>query len=460
MFAIPGLALLIAFMYLRPQEYYTFLQRAPLLYIFFAMAVGGLAIDLKLRLVKPLPAKTLIIATGFLAWMIVVAILKVPGPMVVGKLLPFIIVYVTFVTMCQSVQSFRALNFLAGTLLVVGMSLAFVGAHLAQAPYQCIASENLHMGVGVPDGRTCETPADCYGVDGEPGQLYTCERVGIMGVMAIKDRVRYRGELQDPNELALAVSSVLALSFVLVGLKGGAGYWFLALFATVVIFQCVVGTQSRGGQLAFLGVFGIYFVKRYGVKYIFVGVLALLPLMAVSGGRSGSSANQSTMERYEAWSSGVSMFKMDPIFGVGKGMFTEYHHLTAHNSYILVPAEMGFLGMILWASMLYLGIKTAVVVLRDFKHDPRAGPARTWAWGILGMTAPYCVQMMFLSLAYHTMTWVYFGMCGAFYSAVKHHAPDWELKFDLKDIAYVIAGCIGFIILLVFQVTRKGFPPG
>ena len=69
-----------------------------------------------------------------------------------------------------------------------------------------------------------------------------------------------------------------------------------------------------------------------------------LPVLLL-GGRSGENADQSTLERYEAWSTGLTMFRGNPVFGVGARQFAEHHYLTAHNSYVLSFAELGFPGL-------------------------------------------------------------------------------------------------------------------
>ena len=60
---------------------------------------------------------------------------------------------------------------------------------------------------GVPDGRPCETSETCRGPEAEPGLEYRCEHVGLFGTYSVEERVRYRGELQDPNEVALTISA-------------------------------------------------------------------------------------------------------------------------------------------------------------------------------------------------------------------------------------------------------------
>ena len=69
---------------------------------------------------------------------------------------------------------------------------------------------------GSYDGRPCVTPRECYLGDAEPGGQYMCEHIGWFGTTSVGNgRVRYRGVLQDPNELALAGGIGLPLAFAL-----------------------------------------------------------------------------------------------------------------------------------------------------------------------------------------------------------------------------------------------------
>jgi hypothetical protein len=456
MFTLPGLSALLVFIYVRPQEFVLVLQKLPLLYLFFAAAVGGLLVDLKLRLLKPVPARSLLMGTLFYSWVVITIAAKVPAAEKLSSIIEFTIVFVTFVVICQGIQSFRGLRVVAGALLFCFLFLTMVGIHQAYAPTGCLMIEDYMARLGVPDGRPCELPVDCDGIEAEPGEAYDCQRIGLFGTTALNDRVRYRGSLQDPNELATVVCGGVALLIGLVAPSRKTRWRALAVIAGLAIFMCVIFTQSRGGMMAYLAVLGVYFIRRYGIKYALLGVMAMLPLAAL-GGRDDEAANASTEGRYEAWRAGLDMLKSDPVFGVGKGQFTEFHHLTAHNSHVLSFAELGLLGMFLWIAMLYITLKPAFMVLRDFADDPRAGPARTWAMVTIAMAAPLLVQMMFLSLTYHPMTWIYFGMAGAFYSAVKSHAPGWHVKFGTMDILLVGAIAYGFLGVLPFFLILKGF---
>jgi hypothetical protein len=456
MFTLPGLSALLLFIYLRPQEFILVLQKLPLLYIFFAAAVGGLFVDLKLRLLKPIPARSLLVCTLFYAWIVVTIAAKVPAASKLPSIIEFTIVFVMFVVVCQGVQSFRGLRVVSGALVFCFLFLTMVGIHQANAPTGCLMIEDYMQRLGVPDGRACVIPQDCDGIEAEPGEAYDCQRVGLFGTTALSDRVRYRGSLQDPNELATVVCGGVALIIGLVAPSRKLRWRILAVLACVAIFMCVIYTQSRGGMMAYMSIIAVYFIHRYGVKYALIGALALAPLTAL-GGRDGEAASASTEGRYEAWRAGIDMLKMDPVFGVGKGEFTEYHHLTAHNSHVLAFAELGLLGLYLWIAVLYMTLKPPFMVLRDFANDPRAGPARTWALVIIAMGGPLIVQMMFLSLTYHPMTWIWIGMSGAFYNAVKSHAPEWRVKFGTMDILIIGAIAYGFLGVLPFFLILKGF---
>jgi O-antigen ligase len=277
--------------------------------------------------------------------------------------------------------------------------------------------------------------------------------VGLLGTYSTDFRVRYRGELHDPNELALAVCAILPLLFAMAARRRRAGWTVLAVLGTLLVMLLVVKSQSRGGQLVFLAVLGIYFVRRFGWAGVTAALILAVPLLLL-GGRSGSSAEESSMLRYHAWDAGLAMVRHSPLLGVGMRQFGEHYFLTAHNSYILTPAELGLPGMLLFTILLYLSVKTAYRGLRDFADVPDAGAARTWGLALLACWAGFLIQLSFLSFAYHSVLWVYFGVTGAYYSCVKSHAPNWRVRFGLKDLALCLALDLGFLLVLLPAIVR------
>src|SRR5262249_38240544 len=117
----------------------------------------------------------------------------------------------------QSIQTFKALEVVAAGVLAINLFLTFIGIHQGFAPQGCVILDPKGVGdygVMKPDGRPCDKREACFGYGAEPGAEYACEHVGLLGTNAVSGRVRYRGILQDPNELSLAIGTSLPFAFV------------------------------------------------------------------------------------------------------------------------------------------------------------------------------------------------------------------------------------------------------
>jgi len=171
---------------------------------------------------------------------------------------------------------------------------------------------------GEPDGRPCSTSRDCYFEDADPGAEYACERIGLMGTTSVgRGRVRYRGVLQDPNELALAAGIGLPWAFALQQRRRHSPIRLLVLgLALVAVLACAVLTGSRGGQLVCLSVLAVYFAKRFGWSGLLLAAGLTAPIFML-GGRDGAEASRSTIERIGCWSEALEMWREHPLLGVG-----------------------------------------------------------------------------------------------------------------------------------------------
>jgi O-antigen ligase len=457
MFAIPGIVLLISFIYIRPQEVFTSLQALPLLYLFFGLAIFGLAVDYKLRLVKPRGTPQLGWVVLFFGWCMVTLAVRDPGK-IPREGLQIAVSIALYLLVGHAIQTFRGLQALCGVLLALVLFISFIGVHQGLAPFGCHVIDQSNaddLSVGVYDGRSCALKEDCYKQDPEPGAEYLCERIGLLGTHSIgKGRVRWRGPLQDPNELSLAIA--VGMPFA-IGFFERRRSWArrLLLIATIgLVGLCTVYTQSRGGQLVFLAALGAYFLKRYGWRGAIFAVILAAPMLML-GGREGEEAEASSLERLECWYEGMTMFKTWPGFGVGAGQFVEHHFLTAHNSYVLAPAELGLPGMWIWSMIMYLTVKIPVMVMRRLRlnPDPAGAPAQTWAMSILASDVGLLVGIFFLSFCYHQVLWIWIGLSAALYQAMKTHDPEFEVKAGWRDMLLVLAIDI-FLIAILFVYTR------
>jgi O-antigen ligase len=216
----------------------------------------------------------------------------------------------------------------------------------------------------------------------------------------------------------------------------------------VIVAWTVFMTQSRGGLVAVMLVPGVYIVRRYGLKAIVPAAMVGVPVLML-GGRSGASAEESTIQRYEAWATGLDMFHHSPIFGVGARQFTEHNFLTAHNTYVLTLSELGLPGMILFVSIVYLSVKSLVVGLRQLRDIPEAEVATTWGLSLLASMAGILFQINTLSFAYHSVLWIFLGLVGAWCSAVRHHRPGFQVRLTWRDLMLLVAACASYALFIL-----------
>jgi len=452
MFAVPGVILLVLLLYTRPQEFVDALRGVPLLYVCLGVAFAGYAIDLRLRRSRLQPAPQLVPAVIFILWaMFSVATRSLDALIVPG--LDVTISVMFFIVLAHTVQTFRVFQVVAGTLLVIALFLAAVGVHQGLQPLTCHRLDPDSVGeIGTPDGRPCHMPSECEGEGAEPGADYMCEKPGLFGTSSIGGgRVRYRGSLNDPNALALTIAASLPFAFAFYQRRRTTARLLLLLFSAGLIGLCTVFTQSRGGQLVVLVVLGVYCVQRYGIKGVVLGALAAAPILLL-GGREGAEA--SSEQRLEDLYAAMSLFLQYPLRGIGMAQILEYHSQTAHNSYALAAAELGFPGLVVWTTVLYLSVRTPIAAFVRYADRPEAAAARIWAVALSATMAGMSVGIFFLSFTYHQMFWVFVGLSGAFYSACKAHDPEFRVPFGWSQLGRLIV-FDGMLASIMYLYARR-----
>lgn len=459
MFAIPGICALIIFILARPQEFFTLLQRIPFLHLFALFALLGWIIDVRLRRLQPVGAPSLPWVIALLGWALLCTAVKVPETLM-GRAVELGILFVIYGTIAHGIQKFRTFQRVAAVLAGTCLFITALCFYEGRSPTQCVGGVEAEGGViGEPDGRECETSETCrIGPEAQSNLDYKCEHVGAFGMYSVEKRVRYIGELHDPNEVALVIATgafSMLIAFIL--RKKSAAYTLVLGAAVVIVLWTVLMTQSRGGLVTAMIVPGVYVIRKWGLKMMIPAAAFALPVMALSG-RGGESANESTALRYEAWQSGLQMFHQSPLFGVGAKQFSNHHFITAHNSYVLVLAELGIVGLILFMAVLYISAKTLIIGMRELREVPGTEVAQVWGMALLASIFGAMFQINTLSFSYHSSLWVLLGMCGAWYSCVKAHRPEFTVKMTARDFVIVvgIALVYGVAILPVF-LRYKGY---
>ena len=185
--------------------------------------------------------------------------------------------------------------------------------------------------------------------------------------------------LGDPNDLALVLMFPLAFSVGAATTKGIGGFFRTFSFITsIVLLLAVIATQSRGGLLGSMSVFGVYAWRLIQSKTLFfsIGGIAALALYAVagisdraSGGAEEAGIDASAMGRLYAWEAAYKMALDNPIFGVGLDNFYYNYFFysphwdgvnhAVHSTWFGVLAETGFLGLGLFIMFIYSLVKCA-----------------------------------------------------------------------------------------------------
>ncbi|MGY0196288.1 O-antigen ligase family protein [Leptothrix sp. BB-4] len=318
--------------------------------------------------------------------------------------------------------------------------------------------------------------------------------IGWTGAKTIDERITYLGFLNDPNDLAMSMLMSLPMAMYLGG--GGTGFllrWFWRAMAGVIVYGVFL-TNSRGALLALGGILFAYFVWRYGLKrgLMLLPVLGLGLIAAAPGRLANMSADEeSAAGRIDAWYEGFQMLRSNPLFGIGKGLFTEHNLLTAHNSFMLALAELGVVGYFVWFSGVLLTLIMLLRVVRHWPVDlPKAEPpvdrtmdvapasamlpvdeaaeaataavhARRQVWqetqrlarALLYSYVAVLVCCFFLSRTYVVVVYVEMALIVAVYQLARHREPDLSpVRFG--DLWQRLLAATLASILLLYTATR------
>lgn len=264
-------------------------------------------------------------------------------------------------------------------------------------------------------------------------------------------RIRWVGIFDGSNTTALAF--IVMIPFALEYFFGPWG-WHYKLFSSASGCLLLIGlylTESRGGFLALLMVL-LSFVctKIKGKKGLVLGLMLAVIVLGVAlpmSTRGIDDADKSSRGRIHAWGEALEMVRYhNPLFGVGKGQFTNYTRRVAHNAFLQHLGESGFIGAFFWVGIVYTTLKGLVKVLRGQNQEPFRKSIYT---GYFLAFIALLAGTMFIS-ADHELFYLLSAFCA---SIVLVEGID--LRLVKKDL--VIAGCITTTGVIFFYIVVNLF---
>jgi O-antigen ligase len=247
------------------------------------------------------------------------------------------------------------------------------------------------------------------------GLMATFDYMNV-GDVSNLDKARIGGIAEQPNQLAgfFVYYMFLYAGFFLVYFPTLSAWLFI--LPLLITFRGIMVTFSRGGYISFaLGGLAISFFKNKLFFIIITAgfVLAILNPQLLPGGiryRMGqtiegtSDFSESSIEdslepsaarRVDIWKTAIEMIKDQPLWGFGYGTFPyvlgSYNGFLAgkdaHNSYIIIAAEMGIPALLSFLFIVFIFFKETLWVYRKASDKFFRATALGMLGGIFGLLA-------------------------------------------------------------------------
>jgi O-antigen ligase len=176
-------------------------------------------------------------------------------------------------------------------------------------------------------------------------------------------RVRGLGEINDPNDFAQLIVSVIPLVFIFWQAGKGFRNTLVVILPLCILLFGTFLTHSRGSMLAILAMAIVSLRRRIGTVpsiLLAIGLYVGATALNFTGGRDVSVSAGS--DRTALWGTGLELLKSHPLFGVGFENFADYAGLTAHNSLVVCAAELGLFGLFFWGMFLLPTLRDALTI--------------------------------------------------------------------------------------------------
>lgn len=299
-------------------------------------------------------------------------------------------------------------------------------------------------------------------------KIFIWEYLLLVGYMAVSSIIAYKtGNVLEaqgiirargiasihPNSLAATICLSLPFHILLFRFEKNRILKLCTVCLFPILVYAMILTGSRSG---FLGLGAVIFITWFvlphkGIRMLFLLAAAFL-LIAIMPQQYkqrystivSTEYDASTEGRFDAWEKGIQMFLDRPFTGVGFGVFGAAHaegysegrknYLESHSLYIQLVAEMGIIGLIVFALYTISMLKSQK---KYRKYITRVYRKKTWEWALL-MSLTISIYILFLLGAFgHNLMrsnwYIYGAITAATYFILGQKSQLLKFKGNKKD---------------------------
>jgi putative inorganic carbon (HCO3(-)) transporter len=241
-------------------------------------------------------------------------------------------------------------------------------------------------------------------------------------------RARIFSTMENPNIYAGYLVTVIALAggMMLTAMQKKVKLWYIGLLC--IFCTCLALTYSRGGWVSFLSVLAtlaLFRSKRLLWLLVAAPLIAVLvnPMLLERLTSIVHPVDSSSQLRMALWESSWAMLMEHPILGIGWGAYwmvypaydfwindsatTIYH---AHNMFLHIGAELGFLGLGAFTWLLVSVLRIALALNRRCSKHEICGIALGLAAALIGIIINGLTDHIMFNIQMSIFFWIIAGI--------------------------------------------------
>lgn len=252
------------------------------------------------------------------------------------------------------------------------------------------------------------------------------------------------GFFTNSGELAIQMCVFFPIAYVLArGLKPYVSrkmHWILMLMPITAVMT-IMGTSSRGGQLALAVQILLMFWRRLYKPKVFVGlalIVAVLYSIIPDEQKERFSAagdDRTSQQRLLYWEHGLDMIRERPFTGVGFFNFAPYYQRyfsddmlyekaeLPHNIFIQVGTDAGIPALLVFLILIYQTIRINGSTMRLCRGSPADSLFAQIAWSLNIALLGFVVAGQFVTVTYYPFMWINLALTVSLNWSIRRQFP-------------------------------------